>query len=509
MLKRLSQISLILVAIYLMWLITARSIDLTTADLGRHIINGRIITKALELQNFEILEKLFHTNFYSYSMPEENFLNHHWLTGIVYSGLERLIGFNGLTIVNMLSLIAASLIFGFSAKLISNSNYAFLSLFISIPIACSRTEVRPESFSFLLLAIVFLILTLYDQKKLSAKWLFTSLAIIQLVWINLHIFYIFGIFLAICFGIKYLIEKDKKRTHDFLKLGVILLATSFLNPSGLEGVLYPLSIFHGYGYDLAENQTILFMQQRYPNNPLYPYFEILCLVNLSFLVANRKNTNWAHNLITISLFFVAFKTNRAMSLFALVSIPCLSHNLKIIKFKFQNIALIISAALSIFFIFFYRNIIHRNLTSFKFNPQTQASAEFFKANNIQGPIFNNYDIGGYLIYHLFPNRKIFIDNRPEAYNEEFLQQRYLKALELEEAWLELDEKYKFNTIYFYRHDNTEFGQPYLIRRVKDRKIWAPVFVDGKTIIFLKRNETNQAIIASNELPEEMFKAVKN
>ena len=51
----------------------------------------------------------------------------------------------------------------------------------------------------------------------------------------------------------------------------------------------------------------------------------------------------------------------------------------------------------------------------------QKAAEFFKKENIQGPIFNNYDIGGYLIYYLYPGQKVFVDNRPEVYPKEFLQ----------------------------------------------------------------------------------------
>ena len=42
-------------------------------------------------------------------------------------------------------------------------------------------------------------------------------------------------------------------------------------------------------------------------------------------------------------------------------------------------------------------------TAFGFNLEKNinSSAEFFKNTKISGPIFNNYDIGGYLIYHLY------------------------------------------------------------------------------------------------------------
>jgi len=49
------------------------------------------------------------------------------------------------------------------------------------------------------------------------------------------------------------------------------------------------------------------------------------------------------------------------------------------------------------------------------------SAQFFIDNNIKGPLFNNYDIGGYLIYHFYPQEKVFTDNRPEAYSVSFFE----------------------------------------------------------------------------------------
>ena len=53
------------------------------------------------------------------------------------------------------------------------------------------------------------------------------------------------------------------------------------------------------------------------------------------------------------------------------------------------------------------------------------SAEFFKQNNIKGPVFNNYDIGSYLIYHLYLKEPEFVDNRPEAYSVDFFKKTYI------------------------------------------------------------------------------------
>jgi hypothetical protein len=73
------------------------------------------------------------------------------------------------------------------------------------------------------------------------------------------------------------------------------------------------------------------------------------------------------------------------------------------------------------------------------------------------------------------------------------------------VWTEVDKQYGFQVIYFYRHDQTTWAQPFLIRRVSD-PLWAPVFVDPYTIIFVKRGGVNKAVIDRFELPRSMFKS---
>ena len=134
------------------------------------------------------------------------------------------------------------------------------------------------------------------------------------------------------------------------------------------------------------------------------------------------------------------------------------------------------------------------------------SAEFFKQNNIKGPVFNNYDIGSYLIYHLYLKEPEFVDNRPEAYSVDFFKQTYIPMQEKMEKFREVEQQYNFNCIWFYRHDNTPWAQPFLLQLI-EQPDYAPVFVDGLTIMFLKRNEQNAELIKKYELPKSMFRSV--
>ncbi len=93
---------------------------------------------------------------------------------------------------------------------------------------------------------------------------------------NLHIFFIFGLFLTGLYLTDYLfINKDKAKALLFLKVLILSVAASFVSPFGYKAFIEPFMIFREYGYMIAENQSVLFMQNRFPENPVFWYFETI------------------------------------------------------------------------------------------------------------------------------------------------------------------------------------------------------------------------------------------
>ena len=69
------KIFLLLACLVLLVLHLAVPINLTTADIGRHIKNGELVLSG----NSAVL----HKNFYSFSYPDYPFINHHWFFGVI------------------------------------------------------------------------------------------------------------------------------------------------------------------------------------------------------------------------------------------------------------------------------------------------------------------------------------------------------------------------------------------------------------------------------------------
>ena len=259
---------------------------------------------------------------------------------------------------------------------------------------------------------------------------------------------------------------------------------------------------------IVENQSVFFMQNRFPEF-LYFHFEVYSLafyMMIIYLVARRK---LKENLIFVVplMFFniLAFKAIRGIPIFSMFFVPFAA------KFVYDHVKFNKTFLLGTSIVVFFLSILFKNHYFSIYNgnfgiglmPGVQKSAAFFRDNNIPGPVFNNYDIGGYLIFNLYPKERVFVDNRPEAYPVSFFGNTYIPAQEDDTKWNEIDEKYKFNAIYFYRLDATPWAQPFLIKRVKDSK-WVPVYVDNYVLILVKDSEQNRNVIDNYKIPKSAF-----
>lgn len=477
-----------------------------TQDLGRHITNGKIL---LETGN------LVSTNFYSYTEPTMKAVNHHWLTGVLFYEIHKFFNFTGLSIFYLVISGLTIFIFFITAKYKSNFVTALLVTFFLLPLLSQRKEVRPEGLSYLFLAIYYYLLTLYIENKITFKKILPIIFGVQIIWVNSHIFFIFGIFLtgAFCFEefIKVLKEKNKVRFFQLLSIVGATVVASLFNPYGLEGLLEPLNIFKNYGYMIVENQSVFFMQKIMPSF-VYIYTELMALIFIIFTINKlyEKKTKLfsADFLITAVFMVLAFKIIRIIPIFAMFLVPYFSKNLND-ALEENNIKISPYVLLIIFISLipsYFFSAIPKG-SGLGLVPNINTSADVYKMMNLKGPIFNNYDIGGYLIYHLYPKEKVFVDNRPEAYSINFFKNTYIPMQENNDKWEEFEGKYNFNTIYFYRLDITPWAQTFLINRIKDDS-WVPIFVDEYSIILVKNNEVNKEIIQKLALPREMFTVVK-
>jgi hypothetical protein len=152
----------------------------------------------------------------------------------------------------------------------------------------------------------------------------------------------------------------------------------------------------------------------------------------------------------------------------------------------------IAVGVGIIILIHVKGVFDYQLLNFSFVPSSENAVTFIKESGLRGRIFNNYRIGNYLIYGLYPREQIFVDARPEAYPAEFFDE-YWRMMESEEYFAKQVERYKINAVVFAVDDDPAKIRLFL-QRLIENKDWAPVYADGSVTIFARDTEVNRNVI---------------
>jgi len=508
-------------------------------DIGRHIKLGEVIWQTKEVPKI---------NLFSYTAPDFPFINHHWLSEVIFYGVYSF-GSNWVNGLKLIIVFKAIILLGTYFILFlsvrKHNIFAVVSSFVvSVFIFSARTEPRPEIFSYLIFAAYLLIIyraspvrsslaevpqgtralgTSETSNGISWLWL---LPILQLLWVNLHIYFIIGPIIYFFFLFeKYVFTRSCLYRQD-LVIGLAIILVNFVNPNFIDGALYPLRVFSNYGYSVAENSSLFFLAKYFGKWALQ---DKLFLVSVFILVGSFIFSFWENKakiktrIFDLMLFaattVLSFKMQRNIPLYALSLWPVMAKNLddfsnlEKLKRWFYACAIFVLVA-SIYLVIsgrFYNWLDSAKTFGLEVSSAAQDGTDFVKMNKIQGPVFNNFDIGSYLAWQLegvrYPVEKVpdpfrvFIDGRPEAYPAEFFDKIYKPMQRDEKVWQEMSEKYGINYIFFAHTDMTEWADEFLTRISKDKK-WPMVFFNDAVVVFIKNTETNRSVIDKYQITEQ-------
>jgi len=435
------------------------------------------------------------TNLFSYTNTNFPFINTHWLGGFIFYLLSWVIGLKGLILFKtIIILVSFGIVFYLSLKKSKNFWLVFIISFLAMGVFVERTDVRPEIFSFLFFALFFYIL--YNYR--SSSKIIWALPFLSLLWVNTHVYFFLGPLLFLFFLVdKIFQQKDKTELKKFLIIGFLMMVAVLVNPNGIDGALYPITAMGEYGYTIVENQTPFFLlAYQYHKGIIALFFLMSFFLFISFLV-NYKELKIFELLVAIFFCFFGMYAVRNFPIFALAAMPIMARNFSMHWFKFRdflkNFFEIKRASCGELFLLigcigFLSGAIFVNKN--KINLNTEARAEnavnFLIENNIQGNMFNNFDVGGYLIYRLYPEVKVFVDNRPEAYSVSFLQDIYIPMQEEKNLWEKYSTEYDFDFIFFEHSDMTPWARSFL-DRIPNDKNWKQVYYDDNEVIFVKND----------------------
>lgn len=455
-------------------------------DLGRHLRLGEIIwqTKTVPL-----------INLFSYTYPEFPFINSHWLFEVlIYLGQQA----TGLQSLLIFKLIIILLAVWLVLSTIPKKQYLLLPVsFIFLHTLRERPDLRPEILSFLFTGLTIHILDRFGRIKTKLVY---TLPLIQLVWVNSHIYFIVGLILQGIFLLHFVYASLRLRlsTGKLKLLSIIFglsVMASLINPSGITGFLNPLTFNQNYGYTIVENQTMFLLESINFKDPNFLFVKIASAIILfSIVIAlfckrfSVKNFGLAGFGLSLALL-----NARSFPYLTFIALPAVLENFGDTKQNLWHKLLIwITIPILLYESLLYLNGDYYKFTDMdtrvglEFNEGGKKALDFVLENDLPQPIFNNFDIGSYITYKGWPEYKIFVDGRPGEYPKEFFQQTYIPAQSDPKKFKELDQKIGFKTIVFSHTDQTPWGKAFLASIVKNDG-WKTVYLDDFMIVLVKND----------------------
>ncbi|MDD5566285.1 MAG: hypothetical protein PHG31_05300, partial [Candidatus Omnitrophica bacterium] len=505
-------------------------------DIWLHLKTGEIIAHTHAIPCRDI---------FSFTVAGKPWIDHSWLFQVVVYALYSLWGADGLIFLQSTVITGAFFILLLAGLHLARSflepaAFVLLAAYASL----SRFNIRPEIFSLFIFAGYLYMLTAYlESKKI---W---YVVLLQVIWVNLHGYFFLGPLLVLLF----LTAEFLRRHLTFLpwqwqeasalsdaayrrlkKLCLVVLAAGTINPNGIRGLLYPLSILkealagkaHIFLQHIQELQptlqTVTYLQNT------YFYLLMVGICGLLFIV-NIKRASM-RDIVLLVLFFIFSQTVRHVAFFAFVAyVFILRYLVATIAGIASHITLKASSktapyflaryALAVFLVFIMATRSHAILTQryydfttrqFKsdlsgINAQSypERAADFLLTHGMKGNVFNDFDSGAYLIGRTYPHNRIFIDGRTELYGQAFFK-KYLDMLNGNTLLFDrAAQGYHFDIVLMSLNNRP---LPNILAYLYKDPRWQLVFFDGFGVIFVRNSLSYKAFIEQYAVDMKRYRA---
>lgn len=416
-------------------------------DTGRHIAVGRTILAEMRIPRVDI---------FSHTLAGAPLTPHEWLAQVIFAAADSALGLSGVVLVSALALAAAFTITFRRACQVSGMALISLALtLLGVAAASLHFLARPHLFTLLFASLW---LGLMEQLRAARPARLWQVGLLMLVWANTHGAFLVGFVIWAAYTADALWQDLRSHPLRLSPLsrwlfaaGIIALVASLLNPAGLH--LWQTAFdFLGSRYLVGHTQEYL-----PPNFQQAAAVPFLVMIGLSLLVVSQSSARLtlAHRLLLAGWTVMGLYSARNIPIYTLVAVPVLAQTaaaglagsawarleerIATVEKRLRGglwsgvsaaalvIALLVSPGLSAYSRFDERIF------------PVQATG-WIEANPQAGNMFNYFPWGGYLLYRLYPDYRVFIDGQTDFYGEEFTRQ-YEAVLTLSPGWEDILARY--------------------------------------------------------------------
>jgi hypothetical protein len=400
-------------------------------------------------------------------------LTHEWLAQTILFGVWRIGGFPGVVAMRALSMTAVCGLVGWMAwRRRKNFWVAIAAAPAAGSVLAALAFDRPYQATFLFLAIT---MALMETRRW--RWLLPPMF---LVWANSHGGYFLGWVVLGAYCVESLVRRERDRRLWIVSAACVLV--SAVNPNGLA----VFRTLFEYRQSFMQSKLLEWTPPQ-----LWPlsWFSALLLAGAAAIALRWRKVRPADWLVFLAFAAASLTAQRNVFLTALIA-PVVIAAYAPWPFRLPRVptafpALLIAGGLV--FGIVRGNFFQFGVAAWRF---PAGAADFLLRHRVTGRLFNTYEYGGYLMWRLWPQKRVFIDGR--ALSESVFQD-YARILynhdesDGQPSGEALVERYGIDTIVMNTFEPSG-GTVYVLApslAAPNQTRWKLVYQDAQSLVFMR------------------------
>ena len=487
--RRLDTVSLVCFALAAASLSIFKIVNL---DMGFHLRAGELIWETGRIPTEDV---------FSYVAEGRRWVDSQWLFQMVTYGANALAGAAGLVSVRALA-VGALIGALFAASHRSGSLAITLALGLLAVFTClERFILRPDLFTMTLLAVF--VAGSERFEKHPRFWLF-ALPMLQVIWTNSHALHVLGpLYLGAGLagrlidtymsriGIRVAAPAEHARVLRQRAVMVLLCILGVLfNANGVDGILYPLELYRELRGEvswfprLSELVPTLEREIRTVLSPMV-FFRVLVVLSALAMAACWRSLRLGDLLPYAVFLYLSLEAVRNVPLFVIVALPIAARCLRELIDRLpagrrpSDSVIAIGTALSMIAVTgcvvvgTTSGALYRHLGLYRSfgigDSRELPSPEIVsRLRGVEGRILNDPNLGGFLIWRLYPEKQVAVDGRWEVYGE--LLPGVRKVFYNRTAFLDFTSRYDVDAVVLRKRSGIARRMPRIMRSIPDFRL---------------------------------------
>jgi hypothetical protein len=429
------------------------------------------------------------TDPFSFTRAGSPWISHEWLSEIIFYETWKFIGPAGLIVFASIVTTIGFMLLYFRCP--QHPYWAAGAVALGALASAPAFGVRPQMFTFTLCSLLLWLMDRGEERPRLLLWI----PLLFLIWLNLHAGFAIGPALIVAYALGLVWEcisgssswnEVKPVLGRITAIFLLCMALVPINPSGAQLYAYPWDVLRSASMRsfIVEWFAPDFHELRY--TPLL----LTCLILITALANPRYRPKARVLLPLFGTLLAALDAVRHIPIFMLIAVPVMAlmapstidERVGLMRpyvgsRTFRNGFLLVAASLMAVFTVVRWLELARNQSANEAQSFPRKAVDHLISTGFNQPVFAYYDWGGYVIWRLYPETRVFVDGRADLYGSAILND-FKTTIAARDDWQQILAANDVNAVLI--PPNSALAQALAL----DSR-WKKAYADGQAIFFIR------------------------